>query len=73
MGKVKLTQEQVDAIEKWANKEQLIIAKASGLLEHGTDEPIAELTMKQLVKAIYIGYEVEPERNVQIIKGKLYR
>src|SRR5690625_487713 len=64
MEKVKITPEQANAIKKWINKELLIIAKASGLLEHGVDEPIAELTMKQLVKAIYIGYEVEPEFKV---------
>lgn len=62
--KVILTKEQANSIEKWINKEQLIIAKASGFLEHGVDEPIAELTMKQLVKAIYIGYEVEPDFKV---------
>ena len=61
MEKVKLTQEQAKAIKRWVNKEQLIIAKASGLLEHSIDESIAELTMEQLVKALYIGYEVEPE------------
>src|SRR5690625_443671 len=61
MEKVKLTPEQANAIKKWINKELLIIAKASGLFEHSTDESIAELTMEQLVKALYIGYEVEPE------------
>src|SRR5690625_4144045 len=64
MEKVKLTPEQANAIKKWINKEQLIIAKASGFFEHGMDEPIAELTMEQLVKALYIGYEVEPEFKV---------
>ena len=64
MEKVKLTQEQANAIKRWVNKEQLIIAKASGLLEHSIDESIAELTMEQLVKALYIGYEVEPEFSI---------
>src|SRR5690625_2351545 len=64
MEKVKLTPEQANAIKKWINKELLIIAKASGLFEHSTDESIAELTMEQLVKALYIGYEVEPEFKV---------
>src|SRR5690625_4262140 len=62
--KVILTKEQANAIKRWINKEQLIIAKASGLLEHSMDESIAELTMEQLVKALYIGYEVEPEFKV---------
>lgn len=64
MEKVKITPKQANAIKRWVNKEQLIIAKASGLLEHSIDESIAELTMEQLVKALYIGYEVEPEFKV---------
>ena len=56
---IKLTQEQAEAIEKWVSKEDLIKSKLVGLLEHGKDEPVAELTLETLVKALYIGYEVE--------------
>lgn len=64
MEKVKITQEQADAIERWVDKDQLLIARATGLLNHGEDESIAELEINTLAKAIYIGYEVEPEFKV---------
>src|SRR5699024_11250797 len=64
-------------------KEDLIKSKLVGLLEHGKDEPIAELTLETLVKAIYIGYEVEETFEVGDwvvrtdegikYKGELYR
>lgn len=56
---VKITQEQADNIKLWTNKEQLIVAKAAGLLEHGRDEPIGEMSLESLVKTLYIGYEVD--------------
>jgi hypothetical protein len=59
--KVKITQEQADAIERWENGTQLLKAAVVGLLKHGEDEPIKEMTTETLAKAIYIGYEVEPE------------
>ena len=62
--KVVLTKEQAKAIERWADKEQLIIAKVVGLLEHGLDEPLYALTTKELIQALFIGYEVEPEFKV---------
>src|SRR5699024_1767431 len=57
--KITITKAQAEAIEKCASKEDLIKSKLVGLLEHGKDEPIAELTLETLVKALYIGYEVE--------------
>lgn len=64
MEKVKLTKAQVENINRWPNKEQLITAKAAGLLEHGQDEAVGELSMEKLVRALYIGFEVEEEYKV---------
>lgn len=46
------------------NKEQLLLAKSTRLLEQGRDEPIADLSFDELVKALYIGYEVESKFKV---------
>ena len=62
--KVVLTKEQAEAIERWENGTQLLKAAVVGLLNHGADEPIAEMPTETLAKAIYIGYEVEPELKV---------
>lgn len=64
MEKVKVTKEQAEAIERWADKIQLVKAKLFGFLNHGEDESIAEMTVDELIKALYIGYEVEPEFKV---------
>lgn len=62
--KITITKAQAEAIEKCVSKEDLIKSKLVGLLEHGKDEPIAELTLETLVQALYIGYEVEEEFKV---------
>lgn len=64
MEKVKVTKEQAEAIERWADKIQLVKAKLCGFLNHGEDESIAEMTDDELIEALYIGYEVEPEFKV---------
>lgn len=64
MEKIKINQAQEEVFKQYPNKEQLIIARASGLLIQGQDEPIADMKLEDLIKSLYIGYEVEPELSV---------
>src|SRR5690625_1933474 len=71
MKKVVLTQEQANAIEAFRileqNNKQILKYNFHKLPEIDKDtfaEPINEMDFDTLVKALYIGYEVEPEINV---------
>lgn len=68
MGKVKLTQEQADMLEelkKHYAHEQILITNIRGRLQNEhfnyTHMKLAEESVDSLIKALYIGYEVEPE------------
>lgn len=73
MEKVKLTQDQADAIEVVINRygEDKFIYDYSKMLHEispaqytGSLDPINDLALHQVAKALYIGYEVEPEFKV---------
>lgn len=59
--KVKLTQEQANAIERIKDKDYAINVLVAG---KRPDNPLCELEVSELAKAFYIGYEVEPEFKV---------
>ncbi|MEC5422363.1 hypothetical protein QGM71_02515 [Virgibacillus sp. C22-A2] len=68
MEKVKLTQEQADAIYQWRkcsekDDSELVEKHIQGwVLE--TDQPLNDLDLDDFIKALYVGYEVEPEFEV---------
>lgn len=59
--KVKITQEQANAIERIKDKDYAINVLVAG---KRPDNPLCELEVSELAKAFYIGYEVEPEFKV---------
>ncbi len=68
MSKVKITQEQADALEAVRDREKvrsMIIRWHTGRGRWvGDEESLNELELDDLIRALYIGYEVEPEFEV---------
>jgi len=61
MGKVKLTKEQAEAIERITTKSLAVGKHIETGWKTRRDLCLNELTTDELIKALYIGYEVEPE------------
>ena len=67
MGKVKITQEQAKEIEERKKTNLLdlsIIHHVNGRWEGATNYVLNDLTLDEFIRALYIGYEVEPEFKV---------
>lgn len=65
MEKVKVTKEQAEAIEKYANSNKKELCIENWVKGHfHTNKVLSELSLEELAKALYIGYEVEPEFKV---------
>ena len=67
MGKVKITQEQARAIEERKRTNLLdlsIIHHVNGKWKGATNYVLNDLTLDEFIRALYIGYEVEPEFKV---------
>ncbi len=64
-GKVKITQEQADAIEKESTCTEIVILVKCHIKgwEYGNNKCLNELSLDKFLRALYIGYEVEPEIN----------
>lgn len=62
MGKVKITREQADAIKRIEDVDYAINIHG---LNKRPDSPLAELETSQLVRALYIGYEVEKPKLIE--------
>ena len=60
MEKVKLTQEQADAIENISFREEAAKLQINGW-KHRENRCLNHLTFDDFIKALYIGYEVEPK------------
>src|SRR5690625_5201196 len=61
MGKVKLTKKQADLIKSIKDTDYAINIHG---LNKRPDSPLQELTTAELARALYVGYEVEPEYSV---------
>src|SRR5690625_3369880 len=61
MSKVKLTKEQAEEIKKIEDVDYAINILS---LSKRPDNPLAELSIAEVARALYIGYEVEPEFKV---------
>ena len=72
--KVKLTKEQANAI-KWAfesptswTKETLIASHVGGSLNYDKVKPLHDIHLDTLIRALYIGYEVEETQEEKLLK-----
>ncbi len=63
MSKVKITQEQADAIENITYREHAVELQINGW-KHKENRCLNHLALDDFIKALYIGYEVEPEYKV---------
>src|SRR5690625_2791576 len=61
MSKVKLTREQAEEIKKIEDVDYAINILS---LNKRPDNPLAELTIAEIARALYVGYELEPELKV---------
>lgn len=65
MGKVKLTQEQANAIERFKSEPKADLVKQHVMWKwKSAGKSLNDLTIDELIRALYIGYEVEPKFKV---------
>lgn len=65
MEKVRLTKEQADAIERFKSEPKADLVKQHVLWKwESVGKSLNDLTIDELIRALYIGYEVEPQLKV---------
>lgn len=58
--KVKVTQKQLDWLERYKNDEEIAYAIDIQVYGRRPDSPIADWKTSEVARALYIGYEIEP-------------